>query len=356
MITNGCVIFGSHSGWSGVNDTSLLMDLVHGFQVYGYGAGGISPNVASVGDVNGDGYADMAMCSTVNTQTIFLSGGAFSVNGFNVNCENGSYFPTGLAPLNMSFVGDFNGDGLSDILIANCLNYNSTAPQIYYGRASWLPTTTTGYTSFSDFPDGCVGGGGDFNGDGLADVVLGAYSSNTGTVGRVSVYLGQRNVGSTISVPAVTWRGSNPSDFIVGLGSKLTSGDFNGDGIDDLVMQSNSDTYVVFGKRSGFGGVSPSALNGSDGFVIRGAKGDLSGRGDFNGDGYDDLLVGASGYNYILYGKAIWSASVNLSSIDLNTGLVLSGGGDTYGGYVGDVNGDGLDDIIVEKGPKAVCV
>jgi hypothetical protein len=114
--------------------------------------------------------------------------------------------------------------------------------------------------------------------------------------------------------------------------------------------------------------VNLSDLNGTNGFVINGvAASDHSGRsissaGDINGDGYDDLLVGApyndssapnSGATYLVYGKeGEYGASVNLSDLNGTNGFVINGvAASDYSGYsvssAGDINGDGYDDLLV---------
>src|SRR4028119_1424130 len=113
--------------------------------------------------------------------------------------------------------------------------------------------------------------------------------------------------------------------------SVSSAGDVNGDGIDDLIIGAKyadpngitnaGQSYVVFGSNSGFGaGLNLSTLNGSNGFAINGiAAGDSSGNsvssaGDVNGDGFDDVIIGAisadpnginrAGQSYVLFGQA----------------------------------------------------
>ena len=128
-------------------------------------------------------------------------------------------------------------------------------------------------------------------------------------------------------------------------------------------------SYVVFGRAAGFAStINLSTLDGSTGFRLDGvAAYDQSGRsvaraGDVNGDGFDDLIVGAfgadpnggqSGSSYVVFGRASGFAStINLSTLNGSTGFRLDGvaANDSSGFSVssaGDVNGDGFDDLIV---------
>ena len=146
------------------------------------------------------------------------------------------------------------------------------------------------------------------------------------------------------------------------------AGDINGDGLDDLIIGAaradtngylSGESYVVFGKEEGFeASLNLADLDGSDGFVLNGIdERDFSGRsvsgaGDINGDGLDDLIIGTSGAeaSYVVFGQEEgFEASLNLADLDGSNGFVLNGieASDSSGYSVsgaGDVNGDGIND------------
>ena len=152
------------------------------------------------------------------------------------------------------------------------------------------------------------------------------------------------------------------------------AGDVNGDGIADLIVgawgaspsgSASGESYVVFGKTSAWAAsLDLSTLDGTTGFRLDGVTTNnnagfaVSGAGDVNGDGFDDLIVGAQGANtggasYVVFGQASgWAASFDLSTLDGSTGFRLDGidAADDAGRSVsaaGDVNGDGFDDLMV---------
>ena len=170
-----------------------------------------------------------------------------------------------------------------------------------------------------------------------------------------------------------------------GMFSVSVAGDVNGDGIDDLIIGSPNaspngkhwagQSYVVFGRPKGslFPAVlTLSSLDGSNGFVLNGISAidqsgmSVSGAGDVNGDGVDDLLIGArtadpngkseAGQSYVVFGRPKGSpfpAVLELSSLDGSNGFTLNG--KSWPAYAsgwsvagaGDVNGDGVDDVLI---------
>jgi Ca2+-binding RTX toxin-like protein len=233
-----------------------------------------------------------------------------------------------------------------------------------------------------------VSSAGDVNGDGFADLIIGALNADPGgdsEAGESYVVFGKSSgFGSALDLSTL----NGTTGFrLVGIdagdesGRTVSSaGDVNGDGFDDLIIgayradpRGDSDTgesYVVFGKSGGFGSaLDLSTLNGTTGFRIDGINvGDLSGVsvssvGDVNGDGFDDLIIGAfaadpggdsgAGESYVVFGKSGgFGSALDLSTLNGTTGFRLDGidVGDGSGRPVssaGDVNGDGFDDLII---------
>jgi hypothetical protein len=407
------VVFGQASGFSATMDLSNL-DGNNGFRLDGetpIDFSGIS--VSTAGDVNGDGFDDVIVGAfradpngygSGSSYVVFGQASGFSAtmnlssldgsNGFRLDGE-AEYDFSGFS---VSNAGDVNGDGFDDVIVGVRFAHSNVyagSSYVVFGQASGFSaamnlSTLNGNNGFrldgeaaGDFSGFSVSTAGDVNGDGFDDVIVGSYSASpNGTYsGSSYVVFGQAS-GFSAAMDLSTLNGSNgfrldgEASNVSGH-SVSTAGDVNGDGFDDLIVgarhaDSNGDrsgsSYVVFGKASGFSATMDlSSLNGNNGFRLDGeVANDQSGvsvstAGDVNGDGFDDLIVGAygagsssdnSGSSYVVFGQASgFSAAMNLSSLNGSNGFRLDGKtGDRLGFSVstaGDVNGDGFDDLIV---------
>jgi len=319
----------------------------------------------------------------------------FVINGINSGDESGR---------SVSLAGDLNGDGVSDFIIGARNadpNGKSNAGESYVvfgstgGFAASLELSgLNGSNGFvingvdvNDSSGFSVSAAGDVNGDGIDDLIIGAAGGDPNTInnaGESYVVFGSTG-GFAASLDLSSLNGSN--GFVLnGIDaydqsgwSVSSAGDINGDGVDDLIIGAwradpngsiSGESYVVFGSLGGFGAsLELSDLNGSNGFVIGGIDaGDRSGysvssAGDINGDGIDDLIIGAShadsngqssaGESYVVFGSTVgFSASFNLSDLNGSNGFIINGfdASDNSGLSVsaaGDVNGDGIDDLLI---------
>ena len=421
------IVYGGASapGTGGVLDLSAL-DGTNGFIVNGIDADDQSGrSVSSAGDVNGDGYDDLIIGArfadpngSSSGETYVVHGGASAPgtggvldlsdldgsNGFILNGID----PSDQSGWSVSSAGDINGDGYDDLIIgaryADPNGDSSGETYIVHGGASAPGTggrfnlsTLNGTNGFilngidpSDRSGWSVSSAGDVNGDGYDDLIIGArYADPNGDSNAGETYIvhgGASAPGTDGRFNLSTLNGSNgftlsgiDEDDHSGF-SVSSAGDVNGDGYDDLIIgayradpngDSSGETYVVHGGASapGTGGVLDlSDLDGTNGFILNGIDAsDQSGRsvssaGDINGDGYDDLIIGASGAGglvsgetYLVYGGASAPGTdgvLDLSDLDGTNGFTLNGIDvfDRSGFSVssaGDVNGDGYDDLII---------
>ncbi len=312
---------------------------------------GFGHSVSGAGDVNGDGRADVIVGALWDDNNGPQSGSARVLSGMDgstLYTFNGDSADERFG-WSVSGAGDVNGDGRADLIAGNYRDddngWESGSMRVLSGMDGSTLYTLNG-DSQGKYLGYSVSGAGDINGDGRDDLIVGApWDRNNGwQTGSATVLSGMD--GSTL----YTFNGDNDLDW---LGWSVSdAGDVNGDGRPDLIVGAPRDFF--FGDRSGSARVL-SGMDGSTLYTFNAdSAGDkfgtsVSGAGDVNGDGRADLIVGAYGDHN--NGTDSGSARV-LSGMDGSTLYTFNGDSefDRFGISVsgaGDVNGDGRDDLIV---------
>lgn len=331
----------------------------------------------------------------------------------------------------VSSAGDINGDGYDDLIVGAPGTTNGDAYVIFGGASGFGTVDGTGRNVVDlttlEVSKGFVirgdGGGdqfgysvssaGDINGDGYDDIVVGARGGDDVgyNAGEAYVIFGGAsdfgtvdgsnraviNVASLSAAQGFIIQGSSSYDL---LGSSVSgAGDVNGDGIDDLIVSARDgemggnnagEAYVVFGTDQGFGApdgasrqvIDLAALSAAQGFIIQGDEADdhfgrsVHAAGDVNGDGYDDIVVGADGGDdggdrageaYVIFGGAGGFGSpdgasrqvIDTTTLSASQGFIIQGDHSvSQTGWsvasLGDINGDGFADMAVSTFAETV--
>ena len=416
------VVFGSNSVAPSVELSSI--NGTNGFVINGIDTSDRSGrSVSGAGDVNGDGIDDLIVgasnaepngnSAAGESYVVFGSDSGFTAsldlsaldgtNGFVINgIDEDDY-----SGFSVSSAGDINGDGIDDLIIgasyAEFGNVYAGESYVVFGSDSGFAASvelsaldgTNGFVlnGIDEFDRSgySVSGAGDVNGDGVDDLIIGARIADpngNNYAGESYVVFGSDSrFAASVELSALDGNngfvvnGIDANDFS---GHSVSSaGDVNGDGIDDFIIGANGadpngnsaagESYVVFGSDSGFTtSLELSDLDGNNGFVVNGTDPNdssgtsVSSAGDINGDGIDDLIIGAgsadpngnnyAGESYVVFGSdSGFTASLELSALDGNNGFVVNGiDPNDFSGYsvsgAGDVNGDGIDDLIIGAG------
>lgn len=349
----------------------------------------------AVGDTDADGYDDIVIGSnnddgaaTDAGAVYIMYGQATALTSQTLSAAVGVKF-TGEAASDKAgisiAVADFNGDTYADVLVGALGNDDvasaSGAAYLISGQASrFTGTVSLGimreYTgeAASNFL-GQVVGAGDIDGNGTADMLLAAPGNSDGAGTAGAVYVVYTSSGN--SLPASTESVSTLPEFtgealLDNLGSGgVIGGDLNGDGYDELIIgtpgnDSNGSgagaVHVIQGSANQYTAAAASSVSTVqlveyDGEGTSGAVGTSVAAADLNNDGYDELVIGATGANnpstgttYIVGGAATLTGG--------NIGAVMAvdydgaNASDSFGRWVttGDLNGDGFPELVASAG------
>ena len=373
----------------------------------------LGSSMSYAGDINGDNIADIIIgAPNDNTsgivyvlygktgglpQDIDLSAGLDIADGFQIHAAQVSDFDT--LGISVSYAGDVNDDGVDDIIVgASCTILTAGRAYVIYGQKGGnIPDIyladgldlSRGFeiigVSVGDSTGDSVSFAGDFNGDGVDDVVVGAF---LGAAERGAAYVIYGQAGGLKEHVNLTTLNASQGVTIIGnatassFGVAVSSaGDINNDGVGDFIIGANAASalgredsgivYVIFGKQGGYSEEIDlsNPLDISQGFQIFGATSESIGdtisiAGDVNGDGITDIMIGTSYFSptskrlgagavYIIFGQADgFTQNIDLKDgLDSSQGFIIIGAkyfsslGSSVS-YIGDVNGDGLDDIM----------
>ena len=408
------VVFGKAGGFGTIDLANLQSS--NGFAIRGDAAGDQAGwSVSDAADVNGDGFDDIivgapfgdnASENAGEAYVIYGKAGGFGAVDLTALAAGSGFVIQGPAPQNLggydvSSAGDINGDGFDDLIVTShqfnfggwgSYYYYDTTPSAYiiFGKSNPAATINLSTLSAADgfkvsstssngWSNFSIAAAGDINGDGFDEIVLGdRYGA--GSSGEVYVIFGKAtgfaNIDAGSLAPPAGFRIQGDANFDGAGFSVAGAGDVNDDGFDDIIIgaiggddggSNAGEAYVIFGKATGFGTLDLTNLSASAGFKIQGESSydnagySVSGAGDVNGDGFNDIIISApfndsgapgSGRAYVIFGKAAGFGTIDLRDLAPSAGFKIQGDSayDNAGFSVsgaGDINGDGFDDLLV---------
>jgi large repetitive protein len=302
-------------------------------------------SVSGAGDVDGDGYDDVIVGAYRGNSVYLFHGSASGVATTATSTLSGS----GSFGYSVSDAGDVDGDGYDDVIVGAYSHYSypSTA-YVHHGSASGVATTAVTTLSGDSAFGYSVAGAGDVDNDGYDDVIVGAYAHSDSTASNGQVYVHHGSASGVATAATTTITGTTWSGY---LGKSVDgAGDVNADGYDDVVIgepwygggggSRSGRLQIYYGSASGVDNTIATVTDAGATYEAIGQS--VSGAGDVDGDGYDDVIAGTGpGYAYIYHGSSSGVDPADSTYIPRQVWDQCAVSG------AGDVDGDGLSDVVV---------